>query len=144
MTITRTYEYPCSSCGTMNSVETQDSITTWIYPELVQKILDDGYYFECSKCKTKNQIVKDILVNTRQGMYNMDTGANLETNVQLLIKYGVVDEQGNILDQEIKPRSEVQHDPSIAPIVEGIEKIVEEFRDGLLDENKEKSEEEKE
>lgn len=74
----------------------------------------------------------------------MDTGASLETNYQLLIKYGVVDDQGNILDQEIKPRSKVQHDPTIAPIIGGIEKIVEDFRDNLLDENKEKSEEENE
>ena len=131
------YKFACSECKTINSVETQDSITTWLYPKLVQKILDDDYYFECANCGTRNKIVKQILVNTRKGMYIMDTGADLEFNKQQLIDYGVIDENGNILNQEQKPVSEVKHDPTITSIVEVIEKKVEEFRDNLLEEKDE-------
>lgn len=137
MTRTMEYKFACSECKTINTVETQDSITTWLYPELVQKILDDGYYFECENCGTKNKIVKQILVNTRKGMYMMDTGDDLNFNKQQLIDYGVIDEEGNILKQEKKPSSEVQHDEAIAPIVEAIEKKVKEFRDELLEEKDE-------
>ena len=132
MTRTMEYEVTCSQCNTINNVETEDSITTWLYPDLVQKILDDGYYFECTNCGYKYKIITDIVVNTRKGMFMMDTGASLEYNKLQSVKYGVIDEQENILKQEIKPPSEVQHDPTIAPIVEVIGKNVENFRDGLL------------
>ena len=139
MTRIMVHEFTCSQCNTINNVETEDSITTWLYPDLVQKILDDGYYFECTNCGYKYKIVKDILVNTRKGMFMMDTGASLEYNKQQLVKYSVIDEQENILKQEIKPPSEVQHDPTIAPIVKSIEKTVEDFRDGLLEEKEEEN-----
>lgn len=137
MTITRNYEYPCEKCGTISNVETQDSITTWLYPDLVLKVYNDGYYFECSNCKHKNQIIKDILVNTRKGMFNLDTSISLEEKRSLLVKYGVVDEQGNVLKQQKVPPSQGQHDPAIAPMMKRIEKIVEDFRDEILNKEKE-------
>ena len=69
MTISRNYEYECENCKTKNVVETQDSITTWLYPELVKKIWDDGYHFVCTECKHKNKIIKNILINTRKGIH---------------------------------------------------------------------------
>ncbi|MHA1125642.1 MAG: CpXC domain-containing protein [Candidatus Heimdallarchaeota archaeon] len=134
MTRTMEYEFTCSECNTITTVETHDSITTWLYPDLVQKILDDGYYFECTNCGYKYKIVKDILINTRKGIFMMDTGASLEFNKQQLVKYGVIDEQENILKQERKPPSEMEHDPKIASIIETIGKTVEDVRDGLLEE----------
>ena len=40
-----------------------------------------------------------------------------------------------------KPPSEVQHDPSIAPMVKGIEKVIEDFKDGLFEEDEDSEEE---
>ena len=132
------YQYTCSECQTDNVVETEDSITTWLYPELVQKILDDGYYFECKNCGVKNKIFKQILVNARKGMFMMDTSASLEIKKQQLIDYGVIDENGNILNQTKLRDLDVKHDPLIAPIVEAISKEVKDFKDNLLEEEDDK------
>ena len=132
MTISKEYEYHCIKCGKINKVLTEDSITTWLYPDLVLKVFNDEYFFDCSNCNHKNRIVKDILVNTRKGMFNLDTGISLQKKRDLLIQYGVVDEKGNVLKQEIQPREEMQHDPSIATFVKNIEEVVGKFRDDVL------------
>lgn len=137
MTIVKTYDFRCSNCDFTNKIETEDSITTWLYPELVLKVYNDEYFFVCSNCKHKNRISNDILINTRKGMFYLDTTISKEEKRTLLIKYGVVDKDGNILKQERIPSEEVQHESSIAPLVKGLEKVVEDFRDELLNQEEE-------
>jgi hypothetical protein len=136
MTVIRTYEYECSNCGEINSVETEDSITTWLYPELVKKVLNDSYFFICKKCNQRNPIEKNILVNARKGMFNLDTGISLEEKRKLFIQYGIIDQDGNILKQKRIDPEKAQNDPEIDPMIKALDKVVKDFRDELLSDKK--------
>lgn len=141
-------DVPCSNCKKINHIMTEASITTWLYPELIKKILKNGYYFICGHCKAKTFLIQDILVNTRRGMFYLNTGLSMEEKKQLLKKYGVINEQGEILDQptEVDPAN-IQHDPEIADQVKEIKKAIDSFKKSLengtplkLDDEKEKNE----
>ncbi|MHA1211773.1 MAG: CpXC domain-containing protein [Candidatus Heimdallarchaeota archaeon] len=140
MTTLQALTVPCSTCGKKYDITTQGSITTFLYPELVTKLLDNGFYFECFDCNSRTYLVYDILVNSFKGMFYISTGASFEEKKRLLIEYGVINEEGDILVQSRDtPKSEVKHDPRIAEQVDAVNKVIEEFIDNTLD-KKEKSE----
>ena len=53
----------CPVCKKETKVLYYPSICTWLNPELIQEIYDEGYHATCVHCNAKLPIVGDILIN---------------------------------------------------------------------------------
>ena len=69
MTSLTSAEIDCPYCQNSFRVMWEASINTWLNPELVQKILDDKYYYECPNCTKQIHLVTEILINCPKGMF---------------------------------------------------------------------------
>ena len=96
----------CPVCKKETKVLYYPSICTWLNPELIQEIYDEGYYAKCAHCSTKMPIVGNILINAPRGMFMLDTGLRNEIIRTILKQAGIVDEKGQVLD--IKAQSEMR------------------------------------
>jgi len=84
----------CSHCG--NSFRAA-SINTWLNSELIQKLLDDKYYYPCSNCKKQIHLETKILINCPKGMFWINTNEDLETKKRILKEYNIMDKDSKIL-----------------------------------------------
>ena len=96
----------CPDCKKETKVLYYPSICTWLNPELIQEIHDEGYHATCVHCSAKLPIVGEILINTPQGMFMLNTRLRTEIVRSILRQAGIVDEKGKVLD--IKAQSEMR------------------------------------
>jgi hypothetical protein len=87
----------CPHCKNSFPVIYEASINTWLNPELIQKLLEDRYYYTCPKCKTQIHLVIKILINCPKGMFWISNDEELEVKKSILKDYNVIDEEGKIL-----------------------------------------------
>ncbi|MHA2173796.1 MAG: CpXC domain-containing protein [Candidatus Hodarchaeales archaeon] len=94
MTILNWVSIKCN-CNHVFEFELPDSITTWLYPEMVQKLVDGGYsHTSCPECGFSFTINGTIVVNTPKGIVTLPTGP-LEKVIDILHKHEtVLDETG--------------------------------------------------
>ncbi len=90
-------EIICSICQNHFKIIWEASINTWLDPELIKKILDDAYYYECPKCNSEIHLDTKILINCPKGMFWISTAENLDVKQQILRKYEVIDENNEII-----------------------------------------------
>ena len=86
----------CPHCGNSFRIMWEASINTWLNPELIQKFLDDKYYYNCPNCEKQIHLVTKILINCPKGMFWISNDEELEVKKKILREYDVIDEEGNI------------------------------------------------
>ena len=82
-----------------------ESITSWLYPEMLQTLLDGGYYnATCPNC-TINLIIKgELMINSPKGILMIPTGPPDKVK-NILFNLELVDETGKpYSSQEISDR----------------------------------------
>lgn len=81
------------------------SITTWLYPDMVQTLVDGGYYqTSCPECSFSIVINGEIMVNTPKGIVMVPTGPP-EKLKDILHKLEILDDKGiPFSSQEISDR----------------------------------------
>jgi len=97
MTSFTSKEINCPHCEKPFRVMWEASINTWLDPELIQKLLDDSYYYNCPNCKNQIHLVTKILINCPKGMFWISNDEELETKKRILKEYNIINEKGKIL-----------------------------------------------
>ena len=90
----------CPACKKETKVLYYPSICTWLNPELIQEIYDEGYHAKCVHCSTKLPIVGEILINAPRGMFMLNTGLRTENIRSILKQTGIVNDRGKVIDIE--------------------------------------------
>ena len=90
-------EIECAHCNHHFKITFEASINTWLDPDLIQKVLDDAYFFICPSCDKEIHLHTKILINCPKDMFWLDTSLDLETKKEILNSYGVLDDAGKIL-----------------------------------------------
>ncbi len=128
MTRLTSTEISCLHCQNSFRVNWEASINTWLNPELIQKLLDDKYYYKCPNCKNQIHLVTKILINCPKGMFWISNDEDLEIKKRILKEYNVLNEEGKILTPIIGiDRPEVNHTSLISEIGDEIQKLYDEF-----------------
>ena len=125
-------EINCPRCEQSFSVVWEASINTWLNPELIQKLLDDKYYYNCPNCKKQIHLVTKILINCPKGMFWISNDEELVSKKRILQDYNVIDEEGKILKPIIGIDLPVEDHPRL---VSNFGKEIEKFKDELLGNN---------
>ncbi|UCE13912.1 MAG: hypothetical protein JSV04_01740 [Candidatus Heimdallarchaeota archaeon] len=104
MTIHRWISIKCP-CNHVFDFMLPQSITTWLYPEMVQTLVDGGYYqTSCPECRKAIIIEGELMVNAPQGIVLIRTGPPEELK-EILYRLEIVDETGKpFSSQEISDR----------------------------------------
>ena len=89
----------CPKCGNFFSIIDEISINTMMDPELVDKFLNDEFYCSCPACHFQIHLVKKILISCKKGMFTMSNNAPYEVKKLKLQEFGVLDDQGKIVNQ---------------------------------------------
>ena len=97
MTRLTSEEVDCPHCGNSFRIMWAASINTWLNSELIQKFLDDKYYYNCPNCGKQIHLVTTILINCPKGMFWISNDEELEVKKKILKEYDVIDEEGKIL-----------------------------------------------
>ena len=100
MTILNWIRIKCP-CEHVFQFELPQSITSWLYPEMVQKLLDGGYYRgECPNCNQKIIVNGEIMINSPKGIVLVQTGPPEDVK-SILQHLDIVDETGIPYSSEI-------------------------------------------
>lgn len=132
MTRLTSTEINCPHCKNSFRIIWEASINTWLNPELIQKFLDDKYYYECPNCAKQTHLVTKILINCPKGMFWIFNNEKLETKKRILKEYGVIDKEGKILTPLMRVDLPVDDHPGLNS---NFDKIIRKFKDGLLNNN---------
>lgn len=129
MTRITSVEIECAHCAHQFKIVFEASINTWLDPDLIQKVLDDAYYFTCPSCEKQIHLNTKILINCPKDMFWLDTGLDLEAKMKVLTSYGVLDEDGEI----VRPIMGVDKPSDThASQFSDIKQVIENLRDNLL------------
>ena len=132
MTRLTSTEIDCPHCGNSFRVMWEASINTWLNPELIQKLLDDKYYYNCPQCKKQTHLVTKILINCPKGMFWISNDENLEIKKRILKEYNVIDESSKILTPIMGVDLPVEDHPGL---ISDIGKEIEKFKNELIGNN---------
>ena len=125
-------EIDCPHCGNSFRIMWEASINTWLNPELIEKLLDDKYYYNCPKCQKQTHLVTKILINCPKGMFWISNDEELESKKRILKEFSVIDEEENILTPIMGVDLPVEDHPGR---VSDFGKQIEKFKNELLDYN---------
>ncbi|MFX0208143.1 MAG: CpXC domain-containing protein [Candidatus Hodarchaeota archaeon] len=106
MTILNSIEIKCQ-CHHVFDFGLPISITTWLYPVMVQTLVDGGYYqTTCPECGVSIVINSEIMMNTPKGIVMVPTGPP-EKLKDILHRLEIVDDTGTpFSSEEISERLE--------------------------------------
>ena len=97
-------------CGKNFIISWPSSVNIWLNPEIIERIVEDDYNFECPYCKEKEFVSGKILISCPKGMFTLDLGDDYETKMEKLLEFGVIDETRKII--LIKPKGELKKQQS--------------------------------
>ncbi len=132
MTHLTSTEIICPHCKYSFRVIWEASINTWLNPELIQKFLDDKYYYECPNCMKQIHLVTKILINCPKGMLWISNDEKIETKKKILKDYDVINEKGEILAPIMGIDLPVEDHPGLNS---NLAKEIKKFKNELLDKN---------
>ena len=104
-------------------------------PDLIQKVIDDAYYYTCPQCNKGIHFCTKIIINCPEGMFWIANDEDLTTKKEILMKYKVIDENGVILSPGFQDSPKVDH----SQIASDFQKELESIKKDLLDENNKKN-----
>ena len=111
MTSLTKYSISCHHCQNSFSIVCEASINTWMSPKLVDKFLNDEYYYSCPRCQQSVHLVHTMIISGPKGMFSMENNASYESKKAKLIEYGVLDEEGKDISMDyILQRLKKEHD----------------------------------
>ncbi len=128
MTRLTSTEINCPHCEKSFQVMWEASINTWLDPKLIQKLLDDTYYYKCPNCKNQIHLITKILINCPKGMFWISNDEELETKKRILKEYNIIDEEGKIITPNIGiDPPDANHPGLISEFGDEIQKLLGEF-----------------
>lgn len=133
-------EIICLHCESSFQIIWEASINTWLNPELIQKLLDDKYYYNCPRCNYQIHLVTKILINCPKSMFWISNDEDIEIKKKILKEYEVIDDKGKILTPIMGVDRPVESHPSLTS---DVGKIIEKLKNDLLSNNKTHSDNEK-
>ncbi len=74
------------------------SICTWLNPDAINDIYNNGCQAECPKCKSHIPVHYTVLINCQRGMFYLDTSRNLFDLRYTLYDWGIVDFEGTVVN----------------------------------------------
>lgn len=86
----------CTNCKNKFSVMYEQSITVWLDPELITKLLEEDFCFTCPNCKTNVLLCAEILINCRKEMFIVNTCTSKEKLREKFIESKVIDKNGKV------------------------------------------------
>ncbi|QEE17169.1 CpXC domain-containing protein [Promethearchaeum syntrophicum] len=92
----------CPKCHQSFSIITEASINTWMNPELVEKFLNDQYYFSCPFCGATVHFGHTMIISGPKGMFSMRNDASYDSKKAKLIEYGVLQGEGQDSSSYVK------------------------------------------
>ncbi|MFX1389301.1 MAG: CpXC domain-containing protein [Promethearchaeota archaeon] len=126
-------EVNCPHCKISFKITWEASINTWLDPELIQKVIDDKYYYSCPQCQKQIHLVTKILINCPKGMFFISNDEDIEIKKRILREYNVIDEEEQILTPIMGVNLPAKDHPALNS---GFGKEVENFINELLDKKK--------
>ncbi len=128
MTRLKGTEINCPNCKNSFRVIWEASINTWLNPELIQKLLDDKYYYKCPNCKKQIHLITKILINCPKGMFWLSNDEELEIKKRILKEYNVIDKDGKILTPIMGIDIPVENHPGLnSDFSNEIQKLINKF-----------------
>ncbi|TFF91286.1 hypothetical protein EU545_04685 [Candidatus Thorarchaeota archaeon] len=85
----------CPACNHTWTEIIHPSICTWLNPELITEIYEEGVAVQCPECGTPISVAGKILINGPRGMFFLDIGQSVDGIRAVLVNNGVVDTDGN-------------------------------------------------
>jgi len=119
----------CPHCNSSFRIIWEASINTWLNPELIQKLLNDKYYYNCPNCKKLVHLITKILINCPKGMFWISNDEDIDIKKRILMDYNVIDEDGKILTPIPGVDRPVEDHPGL---VSDFAKEIEKFKNELL------------
>ncbi len=133
MTTMRDVKVTCTQCKKTFDISWTPSVNTWLDPEIIEKIVEDDYYFVCPHCKERHFLSANMLISCPKGMFMLNLGDDYETKMEKLQEHGVIDVTRRIIKATSTDKPQREHEPEINEMVGKIDKIVTEFKDKVLD-----------
>ncbi|MHA1125567.1 MAG: CpXC domain-containing protein [Candidatus Heimdallarchaeota archaeon] len=140
MTTMRSLNVQCTHCEKTFEITWTPSVNTWLNPDIIERIVEDDYYFVCPHCKERHFLSAQMLISCPKGMFILDLGEDYETKIDKLHEYEVIDVNRKVIKTPSKVKPQKKHDPEIAEMVEKIEEITKDFRDKVLKKRNEEME----
>ncbi len=125
-------EIICPHCKSSFRIIWEASINTWLNPELIQKLLDDKYYYNCPKCNYQIHLVTKILINCPKGMFWISNDEDLEIKKKILKEFAVIDDDNKILTPIMGVDVPVEDHPGLTS---DVGKVIEKLKNELLGNN---------
>ncbi|TFG07139.1 hypothetical protein EU538_09170 [Candidatus Thorarchaeota archaeon] len=97
----------CPSCDHTWKQIIHPSICSWLNPELITDLYENGLAVQCPECELPIRVAGKILINGPKGMFFLDIGQSVERIRAMLVNHEVVDTEGNT----ITDRPSRNHEP---------------------------------
>ena len=137
MTTMRDVDILCPQCKKVFTISWTPSVNTMLDSDIIERIVEDDYYFVCDYCKERHFLSAKMLISCPKGMFILDLGEDYETKMDKLHEYSVIDINRKVIRTTPKRESQKKHEPEIADMVEKIEEITKDFRDKILEKEEE-------
>ena len=124
----------CPSCNHNFEILVEASINTWLDPELIQKLLDNRYFYACPSCNENIKLITDILINCPKQMIMISTGLDQPSLRKILLENEIITNEGKIIHPEPSEKPSNLHQVNLR---EGIFKEINSFVKDLLKEEEE-------
>lgn len=138
MTTMRHVDITCPKCEKVFTISWTPSVNTWLDQEVIERIVEDDYYFICDHCNERHFLSAHMLISCPKGMFILDLGDDYETKMDKLLEYGVIDVNRKVIRKAPEGELQKKHVPKIADMVEKIEEITKDFIEKVLDKKEEK------
>lgn len=100
MTIHRTIKIQCN-CNHIFEFDLPQSITSWLYPDMIQKLVDGNYYkVNCPVCNIEIIVNGELMINSPKGIVLIKTGPQ-EYLLPVLQNLEIIDTNGIVYSSEI-------------------------------------------
>ena len=86
----------CPGCAHEWKEAIHPSICTWLNPELITKLFEEGSEIKCPECSVRIRVMGSILINHPGGMFFLELGMEHEKIKQVLIDQHVVSRDGDV------------------------------------------------
>ncbi|MHA1185376.1 MAG: CpXC domain-containing protein [Candidatus Heimdallarchaeota archaeon] len=133
MTTMRYVKVACTNCEKMFEITWSPSVNTWLDPDIIERIIEDDYYFVCPHCEERHFLSAQMLISCPKGMFYLNLGDDYETKMEKLQEYGVIDITRKVIKLTSTDKPQREHESEISEMVGKIDEIVKDFKDNVLD-----------
>ena len=72
MTTMRYVDIICPKCEKVFTISWTPSVNTWLDPDIIERVVEDDYYFICKHCKERHFLSAQMLISCPKGMFMLN------------------------------------------------------------------------